>query len=225
MKKVNSIFDVIGPIMVGPSSSHTAGAAKLARIARSLCGEEIKKVTFQLHGSFQTTYKGHGTDRALLAGILGLSPSDPGLVNAYELAKEAGLEYEFVKKDLGPVHPNTIKFIITGASGNVTEIIGASEGGGEVLISSLNGISVNFSGNSYTVISIQDDTPGIVSEISRVFAKSGINMATITLSRSARGKEGTMITEIDSAPSEQDLARLRALPHVKKIICYMPVNE
>ncbi len=224
MKKVNSIFDVIGPIMVGPSSSHTAGAAKLARIARSLSGEEIKKVVFMLHGSFQTTYKGHGTDRALLAGILGLAPSDPSLVDAYELAEKAGLEYEFVKKDLGPVHPNTIKFIVTGASGNVTELVGASVGGGEVLVSSLNGFEVSFSGNSYTVISIQDDVPGIVSEISGVFAAAGLNLATITLSRSARGREATMIMEIDSEPSQEVLDRLRNLPRIRKIICYRPVE-
>jgi L-serine dehydratase len=224
MKKVNSIFDVIGPIMVGPSSSHTAGAAKLARIARSLSGEEIKKVIFMLHGSFQTTYKGHGTDRALLAGILGLAPSDPSLVDAYELAEKAGLEYEFVKKDLGPVHPNTIKFIVTGASGNVTELVGASVGGGEVLVSSLNGFEVSFSGNSYTVISIQDDVPGIVSEISGVFAAAGLNLATITLSRSARGREATMIMEIDSEPSQEVLDRLRNLPRIRKIICYRPVE-
>ncbi len=224
MKKVNSIFDVIGPIMVGPSSSHTAGAAKLARIARSLSGEEIKKVIVMLHGSFHTTYKGHGTDRALLAGILGLAPSDPSLVDAYELAEKAGLEYEFVKKDLGPVHPNTIKFIVTGASGNVTELVGASVGGGEVLVSSLNGFEVSFSGNSYTVISIQDDVPGIVSEISGVFAAAGLNLATITLSRSARGREATMIMEIDSEPSQEVLDKLRTLPRIRKIICYRPVE-
>ena len=222
MNKVNSLFDVIGPIMVGPSSSHTAGVAKLARIAESVAGEKIKKVSFLLHGSFQTTYKGHGSDRALLAGIMGLSPSDPGLVNAYELAEKHGLEYEFIKKDLGPVHPNTIKFIITGESGNVTELTGASIGGGEVLISNLNGFDVSFGGNYHTVIIIMEDKPGIVTAVSGEFAKEGVNLANMSLSRAGRGQDATMIMELDSPPSHNALEMVEKLPHVKKVLYYRP---
>ncbi len=222
MNKVNSLFDVIGPVMVGPSSSHTAGVAKLARIAESVAGERITEVTFLLHGSFQTTYKGHGSDRALLAGIMGLGPSDPRLVDAYRLADEAGLKYEFVKKDLGAVHPNTIKVVMTGESGNVTELTGASVGGGEVLISNLNGFEVNFGGNYYTLVIIHEDRPGVVTAVAGELAKEGVNLATMSLSRAARGMEATLIMELDTEPSPAAISRIGEIPHVSKVLFYKP---
>ena len=225
MNKVNSLFEVIGPIMVGPSSSHTAGVAKLAKIAASMTGEKIVKVQFLLHGSFQTTYKGHGSDRALLAGILGLGPSDPKLVDAYKLAEEAGLEYEFIPQDLGPVHPNTIKFVMTGESGNVTTLTGSSVGGGEVLVSNFDGIDVNFSGNFFTVIIINKDRPGVVADVSWAIASSGQNLASVSLSRTARGKVGTMIMELDGEPDPRVLRSLKLIPHVTKVLYYKPEND
>ena len=136
------VFDIIGPIMIGPSSSHTAGAAKLGKIAKTIVGADIKKVTFLLHGSFGKTYKGHGTDRALVAGILGMEPSDDDLRNSILIAESKGLKINFIEYDLGQVHPNTVKFLITDINNNYFEITGSSIGGGNVEINEIDRKSV-----------------------------------------------------------------------------------
>jgi len=129
------VFDILGPIMIGPSSSHTAGAARLGKVARSIADGEIEEVTFLLHGSFGKTYKGHGTDRALVAGILNMEPSDRRLRNSLEIAKKEGLKFEFKEYDLGDEHPNTVKFLIKCKDGRKCEVVGSSIGGGNIQIS------------------------------------------------------------------------------------------
>ena len=133
------VFDVLGPIMVGPSSSHTAGAARLGKVARSVLGEKVVDVKFILHGSFAKTYKGHGTDKALVAGILGMQPDDERLRLSLLLAEKSGVKYEFIEEDLGDYHPNTVKFIMTGESGSTCEVLGSSIGGGSIQIIEVNG--------------------------------------------------------------------------------------
>ena len=135
------IFDVLGPIMIGPSSSHTAGAARLGKIARTIVNKPIKNVTFLLHGSFKETYKGHGTDRALVAGILGMMPDDSRLRDSLSLAEKEGLGVNFLPADLGQVHPNTVKFLITDCDDINWEVLGSSIGGGLVEIYEINGNS------------------------------------------------------------------------------------
>lgn len=141
------VFDMIGPVMVGPSSSHTAGAARLGLFARHLCGEEIKKAVFYMHGSFAETYAGHGTDKALLAGIQGIRYDDERLKSAYELAAQKEIQAEFIPADLGEVHPNTVHMELTTESGNVFTMTGSSIGGGSICITEIDGVEVQFPGN------------------------------------------------------------------------------
>ena len=144
---VPSLFDIMGPIMIGPSSSHTAGAARLGKMAYKLAGGDIRRVVMYLHGSFAATYRGHGTDKALLAGLLNLNPSDERLRDSFQIAAEKGISYEFIPTDLGEnVHPNTVRFVITDSRGETFEIMGSSIGGGQVVVSEIDGMEVNFTG-------------------------------------------------------------------------------
>lgn len=211
VKQVNSLFDVVGPIMIGPSSSHTAGAAKLARLAGALAGGQVRQVVFGLHGSFQETYRGHGTDRALLAGILGLDPDDPCLRTAPELARERGLTYRFEPRDLGAVHPNTVAFWMTDAAGGKTQVTGSSLGGGEVVITDIDGFAVRFGGNYNTLITRHRDVEGVVAAVAGILADCSVNIATLNLSRTRKGQEASMIIETDSPPSPEALDRIRGL--------------
>lgn len=218
MKKVNSIFDVLGPIMIGPSSSHTAGAARLAKIASSIAGENIVNVKFYLHGSFMHTYKGHGTDRALLAGIMGLDPYDEKLRNSFELAEKRNLKYEFIPQDLGPVHPNTVKFEIENASGTKTVILGSSTGGGAVLITNINGYEVKFTGDYFTIIVNYPDVKGVITSVSSILSQEGINIATMNVSRKSKGKEATMIIETDCNVDDKIINKIKEIEVISTVI-------
>ncbi len=224
MKKVNSIFDVLGPIMIGPSSSHTAGAARLAKIASYIAGENIVSVKFHLHGSFKYTYKGHGTDRALLAGIMGLEPYDERLRNSFALANERNLKYEFIPADLGLVHPNTVKFEIEIASGETTVVTGSSVGGGAVLITNINGYDVSVTGDYYTIIVYYTDVKGVISNVSGILAMDGINIATMNVSRKSKGKEATMIIEVDGNVNDKTIEKIKEIDLVTSIIEVNPVK-
>lgn len=224
MKKVNSLFDIIGPIMIGPSSSHTAGAAKLARIAGEFAGGKISSVKFYLHGSFQNTYRGHGTDRALLAGLLGLDPHDTRLRTAFKLAEENGLAYEFIPADLGMVHPNTVKFEMVTQDQRVVEVVGSSIGGGEVMITEVNGFEVKFDGNYYTIITRHKDVKGVVAEVAGILAKNDINIATMNLSRTRKGQEASMIIETDSPPAPLAMEQVRQLPSIISLMTINPIK-
>ncbi|MGL5616412.1 MAG: L-serine ammonia-lyase, iron-sulfur-dependent subunit beta, partial [Sarcina sp.] len=185
------VFDILGPIMVGPSSSHTAGAAKLGKVAGIVAGEKIVSVKFILHGSFAKTYKGHGTDKALVAGILGMQPDDERLRASFLIAKEEGLEYEFIESDLGDYHPNTVKFIIEGESGKISEIIGSSIGGGAIEIVEINGEAVTFTGAYPTLITYHKDKPGAVNKITNILYEHKINIAYMSVSRTQKGMDAT----------------------------------
>lgn len=193
----NSLFDIIGPIMAGPSSSHTAGAAKIGNLARNFVKGDVAKVVFYLHGSFAKTYKGHGTDKALLGGILGLEPSSPELIRAFQHADEKGIDYRFEEANLGEVHPNSVKIVLTDSKGKETVIRGASVGGGAVRITEINGIDMNLSGAYPTIVTHHVDRRGILSLITRLLAENMINIATVNLYRSQKGKDAFMIIETD----------------------------
>lgn len=219
------IFDCIGPIMVGPSSSHTAGAARLGKIARKIAGGEIKKVKFLLHGSFAKTYKGHGTDRALIAGILGMEPSDKDLRNSLEIASSRGLEYEFIEEDLGDVHPNTVKFLLVTEEGNCSEVIGSSIGGGSIEIINVNGTEVNFTGEYETLIVTLIDIAGAVSKVSSILYENNINIAFMKVFRKQKGKEATMIFELDNSILDEIVEKIKRIDHVNKVIKIQPISE
>ena len=205
------IFDVLGPIMIGPSSSHTAGAARLGKIARTIVNKPIKGVTFLLHGSFKETNKGHGTDRALVAGILGMMPDDERLRDALLIAEKEGLEVHFLPADLGQVHPNTVKILMTDCDDINWEVLGSSIGGGLVEIYEINGNKVKITGEYPTIITCHDDIPGTVSKVSTLFYDNDINIAHMTLVRSQKGKDATMTFEVDNNVSEELIAAIKAV--------------
>ena len=156
---MRSAFDIIGPIMIGPSSSHTAGAVRLGLMARAILAEEVKSADIKLHGSFAQTYKGHGTDRALIAGIMGFKPDDERIRDALQLATKNNIEYNFTKVNLEDAHPNTAIINLTGVSGRTISLQGASIGGGNILVSHVNDFEVNLSGKYPSLIVVHRDRP------------------------------------------------------------------
>jgi L-serine dehydratase len=193
-----SIFDVIGPIMIGPSSSHTAGAARLGKVARIIGGENIKEVDFFLHGSFGKTYKGHGTDKALVAGILGMDPWDENLRHSFTIAEKKGIKYQFIEKDLGDVHPNTVRFILRKENDEMVVIMGSSIGGGNIVITEIDGIPMEFTGSYPTIITVHRDMPGVITQITNTISNENINIAQMKVFREKKGGKAIMIIETDS---------------------------
>ncbi|MEG2018734.1 MAG: L-serine ammonia-lyase, iron-sulfur-dependent subunit beta [Clostridium sp.] len=216
--KTFGVFEILGPIMIGPSSSHTAGAARLGKIAKTIAANDIKKVTFLLHGSFAKTYKGHGTDRALVAGVLGMDPSDERLRDSMEIAKDRGLIIEFVEQDLGQVHPNTVKFLMEDINGKNSEIMGSSIGGGNIEINEINGNSVHISGAYSTMITCHDDIPGTVAKVSDIIYSNKINIAFLKLVRAQKGKGATMTFELDNDVSDSLLNSVKKIEGINKVI-------
>lgn len=220
--KIFGVFDILGPIMVGPSSSHTAGAAKLGKIAKTIVGTDIKEVTFLLHGSFGKTYKGHGTDKALVAGILGMEPSDGELRNSISIAESKGLKIKFIEYDLGQVHPNTVKFLITDVNNNYFEIMGSSIGGGNVEINEINGNSVLITGENPTIITCHDDIPGTVAKVADLIYEDKINIAFLKLVRGEKGKSATMTFEVDSTIPDSLVKDIKKITGINKVIVINP---
>lgn len=224
MKKYG-VFDVLGPIMIGPSSSHTAGAARLAKIAGTIAGDGIKKVQFLLHGSFGKTYKGHGTDRALVAGILGMEPSDSRLRDSFSLAKELGIEVSFTEKSLGDVHPNTVKFIITKEDGHCVTVMGSSIGGGSIEIIEVDEDKVKFTGDYPTLIISHKDVPGQVSKVTGLLYQHNINIAFMRVFRSHRGETATMVFETDNKIPNDIIEQILSIRDVERATYIGPVKE
>lgn len=219
------VFDILGPIMVGPSSSHTAGAARLGKIAKAIAGDEIKEVEFLLHGSFAKTYKGHGTDRALVAGILGMDPSDSRLRDSLEIAKENGLKIIFKETDLGDYHPNTVKFLIKCTSGKECELIGSSIGGGNIEVVEINGNKVQFTGAYATIITCHQDIPGTVAKVTGILYDYHINIAFMNLVRSQKGKDATMTFEVDSKIPEEMIKKIEEVDGINKVTIINPIED
>ncbi len=194
-----SVFDIIGPRMTGPSSSHTAGACRLSNTARRIAGEDILAVAFTLYGSFAKTGAGHGTDKALIAGILGMQPDDPGIINAYEAAEQAGVGVSFSYSEDTPHHPNTVRIRIAGKNGITTEVVGESIGGGNIRIVEINGLDVELTGDYPTLIIQYQDVPGVVAVVTHVLAQHHINIAFMRVFRHGKGADAYMIIETDQA--------------------------
>ncbi len=198
------LFDVIGPVMVGPSSSHTSGAATIAWMARQIFTGTPVKAVFTLYGSFAETYKGHGTDRALIGGMLGYRSDDMRIRNAYAEARKNRLEVEFVvDKETSVNHPNTVDIVMTGDDGHTLLIRGESIGGGRVRIRRLNGIEVDFNGEYSTMIIGHQDVTGTVAYITSCLAEEAVNVATLKLFREGKGLKAVTVVETDSTVSEE----------------------
>ena len=206
---MGSIFDILGPVMVGPSSSHTAGAARIGYTARQLFGESVKKAEVYLHGSFAATGKGHGTDRAIIAGLLGMKPDDLRIPVAFEEAKKAGMEFTIANKELKNAHPNTARVIMENADERRMVIQAYSIGGGRIRVSNLDGIEVDFSGESNTLIVRNQDRPGCITEVSAALSKEKINVATMQVFRHKRGGSAVMVVETDQPIPQNVVSELK----------------
>ena len=215
-----SVFDVIGPNMVGPSSSHTAGAASIALLAKKMIGEPIKSVEFTLYGSFAKTYKGHGTDKALVGGMLGFETDDVRIRESFELAKENGLGFSFVcnNDEDEDVHPNTVDMFITGQSGRELTVRGESLGGGKVMLTRINGVKVQFTGEYHALIVIQRDHPGVVAGITSVLSSWDVNIAYLRVFREEKGGLAYTIVESDEEITEKAVDVIKKNPAIKDIM-------
>ena len=219
-----NIFDIMGPIMVGPSSSHTAGAARMGRVARHLLGSQPVRAEICLHGSFAATGVGHGTDRAIVAGLLDLAPDHPDIPRSFALAKEQGMEVEIHTVDLRDAHPNTAVLRITNPQGRTLEVSASSLGGGRIRVNSIDGLEAAFSGDCPTLIIRNEDRPGIVSEVSYALSRHGANIATMQLYRDRRGGLAVMVIECDDPLSAQLRDELAALDGVVRCT-YLNLEE
>ncbi len=215
---MRNVFDIIGPIMIGPSSSHTAGAVRLGLIARAILGEEVKAANIGLYGSFAQTYKGHGTDRALIAGIMGFKPDDERIRSSLHIAAEKGLEFSFSKVDLEDAHPNTAVITLTGITGRTVTVQGASIGGGNIEVSSINNYQVSLSGKYPSVIIVHQDMPGVINGVTAALARFNINIAYMKVSRSERGAEALMNIEVDDNISDEVVAACERVIGVRKVL-------
>jgi L-serine dehydratase len=213
-----NIFDIIGPIMIGPSSSHTAGAVRIGRVSRKLLGEPAVKAEIGLGSSFAYTYKGHGTDKALIAGILGLGPEDERIRESLLLAATAGLQYSFRELNMPRAHPNTVKISLTGTSGHKCEIVGTSVGGGNILINRINGMDTAFSCENDTLVVLHRDAPGAIAGVTAIVADSGVNICNFRLSRQNKGGEAVMTIEVDGIGADRILETLKEAPMVIDVI-------
>ena len=204
METEYSVFDIIGPRMTGPSSSHTAGAVRMAHIAWDIAGRDVSEVTFTLYGSFSETGRGHGTDKALIAGILGFAPDDERIREALQLAEEKGLSYRFQKVNLEQAHPNTAVIHLTGASGRTARVRGSSVGGGNIRITNIDGYEVELTGTYPALITIHHDRPGVITKVTQILARYEYNIAFMRVSRHSRGEMAMMILELDE-PLDEDV--------------------
>ena len=211
------IFDIIGPVMVGPSSSHTAGAVRIGYIAGKLMGEPVAKAEILLYGSFLATGKGHGTRKALVAGILGMKPDDMRIPDSFEIAKEHGIEVVFGESALRDAHPNTAQIFLTSVTGKKLEVVGESLGGSRINIAQIDGISTNFSRDYPTLVVHNMDQPGHVAEVTSMLAHKSVNIATMQLYRAGRGGNSVMVLECDQEVPEEGIKWLRHAEGVVKV--------
>lgn len=215
-----NIFDMMGPVMVGPSSSHTAGAARIGNMGRTLLGEEVARADIGLHGSFAETGVGHGTDRALLAGLLGMKPDDLRIPNAFEEAKKAGLCYTIDEIDLRDAHPNTAVLELTGKGGRALTVQASSLGGGRIMVNKLDGIEVNFTGESNTLVVRNQDEFGSVAAVTSILNQLRVNVANMSVHRHKRGGDALMVIETDQHIKPKQVEFISELPGILGVTYY-----
>ncbi len=212
-----SLLDIIGPVMVGPSSSHTAGACRLGLLARGLVGGTPERALIELHGSFARTGEGHGTDKAIAGGLMGFRPDDDRIRNALDIAEREGLAYTFEKTKLGEegeTHPNTVRISLEHGSRKAV-MTGASLGAGRVMVNEIDGYSVEVSGAHHTIVLVAEDIKGSIARISGILADDGVNIANLRLTRKQRGGDAFMVIEVDDRPEERAIEDILALDWVQ----------
>ena len=216
-----NVFDIIGPVMIGPSSSHTAGAVRLGRVANKLIdSRKLRKVEITLSGSFAQTYKGHGTDRALLAGIMGYHSYSPEIRDALAIARDKGIDFEFIKEDIKGAHPNTARIHYYLEDGGEGEMQGASVGGGNILVNQIDGMKVEFNGENNTILVMHRDKPGVIAAVTQLmhWEYAELNISSFHLSRQRKGGDAIMTIEIDGQPPENLISAIRNIENVSNAI-------
>ncbi len=214
-----SIFDVLGPNMVGPSSSHTAGACSIALLAHKMLGEPVRQVEFTLYGSFAKTYRGHGTDRALLGGVMGFATDDVRIPQAFQLAEQQNIAWHFACNETETeLHPNTVDISVTGVTGKTVSLRGESVGGGKIRIARINGIEVDFSGEYNTLIVVHRDCIGMAAHITSCLSEGQVNIAFMKLFREARGDKAYSIVEFDGVLPDAILQKIREKKDVANVM-------
>lgn len=211
------VFDIIGPVMVGPSSSHTAGAVKIGYVSQKLLGEEIDKVSIGLCGSFWATGKGHGTDRALVAGLMGFHADDERIPHSLAIARERDIKVHFYKAERKDAHPNTAILDMEGVSGRKLEVVACSLGGGRIKICEIDGLEANFCGDYPTLVVHNLDQPGHVTEVTSMLAHKSVNIATMQLYRDSRGGNAVMVLECDQEIPQESIEWLAHLEGIIKV--------
>jgi L-serine dehydratase len=214
--KYKSVFDIIGPIMIGPSSSHTAGAARIGRVARSLFGRQPKWANISFYGSFAKTYKGHGTDVAIIGGLLDFDTFDERIKTSLQIADSLGVKISFHEEEAITDHPNTAKVIIGDDEGEL-ELVGISIGGGKIEITELNGFALKLSGNHPALLVVHDDRYGAIAGVANVLAKFAINIGHMEVSRKEKGQKALMTIEVDQNIDDAVIRELSALPNITQV--------
>ncbi|WP_134700323.1 L-serine ammonia-lyase, iron-sulfur-dependent subunit beta [Ammoniphilus sp. YIM 78166] len=221
--KYRSVFDIIGPIMIGPSSSHTAGAARIGLIARNLFSGNPKTAHIVFLGSFAKTFKGHGTDIAIVGGILGFNTFDKRIVDSFDWAKKIGVQVQISVSEVIPNHPNTAQITLSSDQETMT-IEGISIGGGKMEITSINGYSLRITGEGPTILIWHEDRYGLVAAVSHVLAKHQVNIGYMEMARKEKGSESLMVIEIDQPIADDVRREIEALAHIKKVTVLNPLD-
>lgn len=211
-----SVFDIIGPVMVGPSSSHTAGAARIGKVVRQIFGETPTEIKITLYESFAKTYKGHGTDVALIGGILDMAPDDERLGDSLKIAEEQGIKVTFIPSDGAADHPNTAEITVSKGNHELT-VLGSSIGGGAIRISEVDGFKINLSQGVPTFLIVHQDEPGLVSAVTEVLVRQQLNISTMSVSRAAKGGRAIMVIEVDQVAIGNALNQLSAIPNLHEV--------
>ena len=219
-----NIFDIMGPVMVGPSSSHTAGAVRIGLISRRLLGSQPISATLMLHGSFAATGTGHGTDKALVAGLLGMQPDDPDIPRSFSLAEQAGMKLAIGTVSLRGAHPNTVILTLTNSQGRTLDVNASSLSGGRVRVNSLDGLEASFTGDYPTLIIRNEDRPGLVADVATLLRERNVNIATMQLYRDQRGGLAVMVIESDQPIYSATAELLRSHPGIVRVV-YLDLEE
>ncbi|MEZ0482583.1 L-serine ammonia-lyase, iron-sulfur-dependent subunit beta [Planococcus sp. SSTMD024] len=214
--KFKSVFDIIGPVMIGPSSSHTAGAARIGRVARDLFGRQPAWAKIHLYGSFAETYKGHSTDVAIIGGLLDYDTFDERIKTAFEEAEKIGMSYEFIPETGHVDHPNTARIVI-GDEKSEMSMMGISIGGGKIEITELNGFPLRLSGNHPAILVVHDDRSGCIANVANCLYKYDINIGHMEVSRKERGDMALMVIEVDQTVDQEVMGELRELPNITQV--------
>lgn len=211
--KYRTVFDIIGPVMIGPSSSHTAGAARIGKVARNIFGRKPEFADITFYGSFAKTYKGHGTEVAIIGGILDLDTFDEGIIHSIELAKEQGVDIRVQVSEEDVEHPNTARVRLVDQKGSV-EIVGISIGGGNIEIISMNGFDLRLSGHHPALLVLHEDRFGMIAGVSNALSRYELNIGHMEVARKSKGSDALMAIETDQKIPDECIAEIRRMPYI-----------